>query len=57
MTRGGELDPATCSETWTFVKGAGKFEGVTAGGTWSPGPQFQGGDDVLIFNSSLEIPN
>tara|TARA_B110000196_G_scaffold265650_1_gene238659 strand:- start:508 stop:681 length:174 start_codon:yes stop_codon:yes gene_type:complete len=57
MTRGGELDPATWSGTWTFVKGAGKFEGVTGGGTWSPAPQFQGGDDVLIFNSSLEIPN
>ena len=56
MTRG-DLDPTTWTGTWTFIKGTGKFEGVIGGGTWTPGPQFQGGDDVLFFNSSLEIPN
>ena len=54
---GGDLDPATWSGTWTLINGTGKFEGVTSGGTWTPGPQFQGGDDVLSFFSSLEIPN
>ena len=56
MTRG-DLDPTTWSGTWTFVKGTGKFDGVTGGGTWTPGPQFQGGDDVLNFASSIELPN
>ena len=56
MTKG-DLDPATWSGTWAFIKGTGKFEGVTVGGTWNPGPQFQGGDDSLSFTSSSEIPN
>ena len=42
MTRG-DLDPATWPGTWTFINGTGKFEGVTGGGTWTPGPRFQGG--------------
>ena len=56
MTKG-DLDPATWSGTWTFIKGNGKFEGVIGGGTWNPDPQFQGGDDSLSFTSSVEIPN
>ena len=56
MTRG-DLDPATWTGTWTYIAGTGKFEGVTGGGTWNSGPQFQGEDDMLYFNSSVELPN